>query len=488
MICELPMPNPMQADPIDSPTLAEVAVEVQGVGKRYKIYPSPWHRAREWASFGVSCQHEDFWALRNVSFSVRRGECLGIIGINGSGKSTLLKIITGCAYATEGQYSVRGRVLSLLELGTGMNALLTGRQNVINSARLLALPPGYAVEKMPDIEAFAELGEFFDRPIRVYSTGMMMRLAFSMFVALEPDVFIVDEALSVGDIFFQQKCVRRIEALRSRGTTLLFVSHDLAAVERLCDQVLLLHRGRQEHFGDKITAMNLYHSFSGKKIAQLAAKSDAAKAPVAGHARSSDKVMQEEQSQLDREMLENLPWQAPNETEKVDTGHVRIDGYCLRREDGQFTGAVHRGDTLDIFVRLTPQEKVGPLNLGITVHDRHNQLLYAQTWLNARFNPVWIEKGQTVYGQFSIKMELEWGYDYSLGVGAAEAIADPQSPSGWDQSHGGERFLVLPRCAVVSILQPASNSRDWFGPSNLRGVQQRLICSPGKDPTGKDPI
>ena len=188
---------------------------------------------------------------------MRRGESLGIIGINGSGKSTLLKILSGAMHATAGTFAVEGRVLSLLELGTGLNPELTGRQNVINSSRLLAFPPGYAERKLVEIEAFAELGDFFDKPARLYSSGMFVRLAFSMFACFDPDVFIIDEALSVGDVFFQQKCARRIQQMRQAGTTMLFVSHDLTAVEAPCDRVLLLHQGKVRHDGDKKQGISL---------------------------------------------------------------------------------------------------------------------------------------------------------------------------------------------------------------------------------------
>src|SRR5277367_2261839 len=228
-------------------------MRVAGLGKKFKLFPRPWGRVTEWLTAGRCRRHEDFWALRDVSFSVGRGESLGVIGVNGSGKSTLLKILSGALYPTDGDFRVGGRVLSLLELGTGVNPELTGRQNVVNSSRLLAFPPGYADEKMPEIEAFADLSDgFFDRPVKLYSSGMMVRLAFSMFACFRPDVFVVDEALSVGDVFFQQKCARRLQAMRQAGTTMLFVSHDLMAVEALCYRVLLLHGGEVAHLGDKM--------------------------------------------------------------------------------------------------------------------------------------------------------------------------------------------------------------------------------------------
>ena len=240
----------------------ESIVRARGLGKRFKIYPSRWGRLIEWLSFGRAVRHEDFWALRDISFELPRGRSLGIIGVNGSGKSTLLKILSGAMYATEGTFDVGGRVLSLLELGTGLNPELTGRQNVVNSARLLAFPPDYAHRRMGQIEAFAELGEFFDRPVRLYSSGMLVRLSFSMFACFDPEIFIVDEALSVGDVFFQQKCVRRIEQMLAGGVTMLFVSHDMQLVRRLCDRAILLSHGRVEFDGPPDECVSRYFSRS----------------------------------------------------------------------------------------------------------------------------------------------------------------------------------------------------------------------------------
>src|SRR4051794_24542015 len=197
-------------------------IRVSGLGKKFKLYPRPWGRLAEWLTLGRAVRHDDFWALRDVSFTVAGGESLGVIGVNGSDKSTLLKILSGALYPTEGTFEIRGRVLSLLELGTGVNMQLTGRQNVITSSRLLDFPQGYAEQRMADIEAFADLpAGFFDRPVGLYSSGMLPRLVFSMFACFDPDVFIVDEALSVGDVFFQQKCARRLQEMRAKGTTML---------------------------------------------------------------------------------------------------------------------------------------------------------------------------------------------------------------------------------------------------------------------------
>jgi lipopolysaccharide transport system ATP-binding protein len=170
----------------------EPAVEVSNLSKKYKIYSSPWHRALEWTSLARGSLHAENWALRDINFSVAPGECFGIIGRNGSGKSTLLKILAGAIGPTTGTYKTRGRVLALLELGAGFSPELTGRQNVITSSSLLGLPNGYAKAKLSEIEEFAELAEYFDRPLKMYSSGMFVRLAFSTFMFLDPQVLVVD--------------------------------------------------------------------------------------------------------------------------------------------------------------------------------------------------------------------------------------------------------------------------------------------------------
>jgi ABC-type polysaccharide/polyol phosphate transport system ATPase subunit len=221
----------------------DAVVRVLNLSKRYKLYTNPWHRAAEWISLGHLQRHSDFWALKEVSFHLERGECLGIIGPNGAGKTTLLKILSRALYPSAGSFEVRGQTLSLLELGTGFNLQLTGTQNIFNSARLLGFSDEYVKGRLAAIIEFSELGDFMDRPLQIYSTGMYLRLAFSLFACLEPDVYIIDEALAVGDASFQKKCMDKINEMRQSGVTLLFVSHDLWRVEALCNQAIYLNHG-----------------------------------------------------------------------------------------------------------------------------------------------------------------------------------------------------------------------------------------------------
>jgi len=235
-------------------------ITVTNLGKAYKQYPNRWSRLAEWVLPGSKPRHSLKWVMQGVSFSVQPGEAVGIIGINGAGKSTLLKMITGTTQPTTGSVHITGRIAALLELGMGFHPDFTGRQNAFMAGQLL----GYSVEEiahlMPDIEAFAEIGDYIDQPVRVYSSGMQMRLAFSVATAHRPDVLVVDEALSVGDAYFQHKSFDRIRAFRKQGTTLLIVSHDKAAIQSICDHAILLNGGKLAMAGQPEAVMDYYNA------------------------------------------------------------------------------------------------------------------------------------------------------------------------------------------------------------------------------------
>ncbi len=236
------------------------SITVNQLGKAYKQYPGRWARLAEWLMPGGKPRHVLKWVMQDVSFTVNPGEAVGIIGINGAGKSTLLKMITGTTQPTTGSVNITGRVAALLELGIGFHPDFTGRQNAYMSGQLL----GYSAEEvtalMPDIEAFAEIGSYIDQPVRVYSSGMQMRLAFSVAVARRPDVLIVDEALSVGDVYFQHKSFERIRKFRNEGTTLLLVSHDKVAIQAICDRAILLSAGKLAMEGEPEAVMDFYNA------------------------------------------------------------------------------------------------------------------------------------------------------------------------------------------------------------------------------------
>lgn len=217
-----------------------VVLRVKGVSKRFEIYDRPVHRLLQTLCAGRKRFFKEFWALRDVSFEVRRGECVGVIGRNGAGKSTLLQIVTGTLQPTEGVVETHGRIAALLELGSGFNPEFTGRENVYMNASILGLSKSQTDEKFDEIAEFADIGDFIDQPVKTYSSGMMVRLAFAVQVVVEPEILIVDEALAVGDIAFQQKCYERIKRLQEQDVTILWVSHDLASVMNICSRALFL--------------------------------------------------------------------------------------------------------------------------------------------------------------------------------------------------------------------------------------------------------
>jgi len=235
------------------------AVEFQSVSKSYSIYDSPGDRLKELLSFNRLKCHQDFWALHDVSFEISRGETFCIVGENGSGKSTLLQMVAGILQPSRGSLTVKGRVSALLELGAGFNPEFTGHDNVYLNGSILGLSTRQIDQRYKDIEDFAEIGEFINQPVKTYSSGMAVRLAFAVAINVDPEILLVDEALAVGDIYFRQRCMRKVHELRARGVTILFVSHAIADVKAIGDRALWLEQGRLREIGetDRVVAKYL---------------------------------------------------------------------------------------------------------------------------------------------------------------------------------------------------------------------------------------
>ncbi|MCP4664724.1 MAG: ABC transporter ATP-binding protein, partial [Deltaproteobacteria bacterium] len=236
-----------------------VSISVRHLGKCYNIYKNPQDKLKEVLSFGRRTFHREFWALRHVSLDVKKGETVGIVGRNGSGKSTLLQIICGTLAPTTGSVRIQGRVAALLELGSGFNPEFTGRENVFMNAAVLGLSTEEIHERYQSILDFADIGDFVEQPVKTYSSGMQVRLAFAVAVNVDPDILVVDEALAVGDEIFRRKCFSRIHEMKERGATILFVSHSAGAVIELCDRAYLLDRGEAILNGVPKTVISKYH-------------------------------------------------------------------------------------------------------------------------------------------------------------------------------------------------------------------------------------
>ncbi len=318
-------------------------IRVSGVGKAYKQYPSRWARLREWTVPFIKPQHQLKWVLQNISFHVQPGEAVGIIGVNGAGKSTLLKMITGTTQPTTGDIQISGRVAALLELGMGFHPEFTGRQNVFMAGQLLGLHIDELHELMPEIEAFAEIGDYIDQPVRVYSSGMQMRLAFSVATARRPDVLIVDEALSVGDAYFQHKSADRIREFRKAGTTLLIVSHSRDAIQSICDRAILLDHGCMALQGSPEEVMDFYSAMLAER----------------------------EQNTIRQERLANGKVRTVS-----GTGEAEVSDICLINEKGQRVELLEVGATATLEVSVSIKVDVPRLVLGFMIKDRLGQAIY----------------------------------------------------------------------------------------------------------------
>jgi ABC-type polysaccharide/polyol phosphate transport system ATPase subunit len=237
----------------------ETVIQVEKISKSYQIYTQPHHRLLQGIFRSRKQFYTDFFALTDISFEVKRGEMIGIIGRNGSGKSTLLQILCGTLAPSSGTVAVKGRIAALLELGAGFNPEFTGRENVYMNAAILGLSTKEIDQRYDQIVSFADIGDHLEQPVKTYSSGMYMRLAFSIAVSSDPDIFVVDEALSVGDIAFQNKCMARIRKMSENGTTILFVSHDLGTTQVLCDRVIWLQAGRMVSVGDPVQISREYY-------------------------------------------------------------------------------------------------------------------------------------------------------------------------------------------------------------------------------------
>ncbi|HVU34794.1 MAG TPA: ABC transporter ATP-binding protein [Opitutaceae bacterium] len=349
-------------------------------------------------------------ALDDVTFCVRRGEAFGIIGRNGAGKSTLLQIVAGTLQATSGKCHVDGRVTALLELGSGFNPEFTGRENIYLAGAILGISRADMERKYDRIAAFADIGDFIERPVKTYSTGMLMRVAFSVAISVEPDVLIIDEALSVGDILFQQKCSRRLHELVDAGVTLLVVTHDVAFVVNMCQRAMWLDRGKVRYSGEAGACVREY-------VAAMAAISGNAPAP-------SDTF-----ESLTVAELPSAPELALNDKERLGDRGVRVARAWLLHTDGG-PGATYRvGDWAVVVMVVTADRAASGVSAGCELRDRHGQVIFATGLRVARRLIAEIPAGQQAVVSIRFQLELQPGqYTLDLGCGAGR-----EDDNTWDR-------------------------------------------------------
>ncbi|MDS3859433.1 ABC transporter ATP-binding protein [Thermosynechococcaceae cyanobacterium BACA0444] len=382
-------------------------ISLDNVSKCYRRYDRPGDRLKE-IFWKQASQAQEFWALRDISLRVQRGETLGIIGRNGSGKSTLLQIIAGTLAPTSGILKVQGRIAALLELGSGFNIEFTGRENVYFNGQVLGLKPVEIEEKFAEITAFADIGDFIDQPVKTYSSGMMVRLAFAVATSVEPDILIVDEALAVGDIHFQAKCFKRMRNMMDRGITVLFVSHDTSTMTGLCDRCLWLKHGQIAMEGKPKDVTQAYRQEVWEDQGFLAATSMTSKVALD----------QESSSEFEGDVAQSsaIPIHQITESERIGNGDIQIIDFQLLDARGRFRQDIDHDELVTAEYTLKANRNVAVYDIGLIVKDLKGNEVFSILDLQPQNYPV-LNPGQVIQAKVTLCFPLRAGaYYMTLGV------------------------------------------------------------------------
>ena len=416
------------------------ALRVEGVSKQYRIYHRPVDRLKESLTRGRWKTHREFWALHDISFEVEPGTTTGIIGPNGSGKSTLLQIITGTLEPTHGTVWHEGRIAALLELGAGFNPEFTGMENIFMNSSLMGISRAETERLLPQIESFAEIGEFIHQPLKTYSSGMYIRLAFATAIASSPQILIVDEALSVGDAVFQHRCTRRIKEMQEAGTTILFVSHDPGAVRALCSRAILLNGGRMEADGPPADVLDRYQRVI---MAQEAAYAEAQLALV--------------QEKLQPAVARDDSEVAPQFTYRHGNGNAEILRVDLLDASRRPINIVESGQLVHLRVRVAFHEDIEDPVYGFVIRNRHGINLYGTNTKVQGLHPGLIRRGEQVETTFTFNSWLAPDL-YSVSI----AVHSPNSVS-FDWMDGALFFRVFSDVPIegVANLDAKATTESW---------------------------
>ena len=415
------------------------SLRIEGLGKAYKQYPSRWSRLAEWVLPGPP-RHQLHWVLKDVSFEVPQGEAVAVIGANGAGKSTLLKIITGTTQATAGRVQSTGRVAAMLELGMGFHPDFTGRQNVFMAAQLLGIPPHETARLMPGIEAFADIGAYIDEPVRIYSSGMQVRLAFAVATAQRPDLLIVDEALSVGDAYFQHKSFGRIRELQAQGTTLLLVSHDMAAVRSICTSAVWLDKGRVRGRGDTRSVVDQYAASVYERQQAIGGTAEAAGAASSASAIDPFMIDPADDHEDPRAALfagstlrnDIKAVRFDRNAASWGQGDLRITGVRLERQDGRTASWFMGGERVRVVIEGVAKAARDGVFVGFIVKDRTGQPLFGDnSHLRYADRPLSVPAGGRFRARFAFRMPVLPPGTYAMAVAIAAGTQDSHIVEEW---------------------------------------------------------
>ena len=418
----------------------EAVVSLEGVSKCFRRYEHPIDRLKEVLASSRS-KGQEFWALNDINLKVHRGETLGFIGQNGSGKSTVLQIIAGTLQPTQGSVSVKGRVSALLELGSGFNPDFTGRQNVIFNGRILGLTQKEIEAKFDEIAAFAGIGDFIEQPVKTYSSGMFVRLAFAVAVHVDPEVLIVDEALSVGDGVFVHRCMAKIKEFQDRGGTILFVSHDVGAVTRLCSRVAWINEGKLRSVGDPAEIVREYQAWmydqinasyqrdhSQKELPKLDSKSD-----LSPRAEAESRLDRSPESSDINNPFTQKPYQHFREVKRFGTGRAEIVEFRVLDSVGNPSNFAHPGDEVCLVIKSIAFDKIDRPIVGVMVYDRLRTEIAGFNTYQLKTEVSAICEGTVLEVKFKFPWPELKGGNYTLEAAFAEGSQDSHEMLDWLQ-------------------------------------------------------
>lgn len=389
--------------------MSEVAIRVDDVSKLYKLYDKPSDRLKESLGLIRKKLYKEHYALHNVSFDVKRGETVGIIGTNGSGKSTILKIITGVLNPSGGHVEIDGRISALLELGAGFNMEYTGIENIYLNGTMIGFSREEIDAKMQDILDFADIGDFVHQPVKTYSSGMFVRLAFAVAINIDPEILIVDEALSVGDVFFQAKCYKKFEDFKKMGKTILFVSHDLGSISKYCDRVVLLNRGKKLAEGTPKEMVSMY-----KRIMVNQDKAE----EIAAHQMDMSSLEEDDEKEIKEAACEGQWKNHYNLNPDVDeygNGAAEIEDFAIIDENGNYTNAIVKGTRFRLKSKVKFKQDVHDPIFTYTFKNIQGVAITGTNTMYEKKDVPLAKEGETYVATFEQDMFLQGG-EYLLSM------------------------------------------------------------------------
>lgn len=389
--------------------MSEVAIRVDDVSKLYKLYDKPSDRLKESLGLTRKKLYKEHYALHNVSFDVKRGETVGIIGTNGSGKSTILKIITGVLNPSGGHVEIDGRISALLELGAGFNMEYTGIENIYLNGTMIGFSREEIDAKMQDILDFADIGDFVHQPVKTYSSGMFVRLAFAVAINIDPEILIVDEALSVGDVFFQAKCYKKFEDFKKMGKTILFVSHDLGSISKYCDRVVLLNRGKKLAEGTPKEMVGMY-----KRIMVNQDKAE----EIAAHQMDMSSLEEDDEKEIKEAACEGQWKKHYNLNPDVDeygNGAAEIEDFAIIDENGNYTNAIVKGTRFRLKSKVKFKQDVHDPIFTYTFKNIQGVAITGTNTMYEKKDVPLAKEGETYVATFEQDMFLQGG-EYLLSM------------------------------------------------------------------------